>query len=727
MRRLGILNAAGQRRLPVLTSYDFITGKITLGFSDPLATPAPAVGQFAVVISGSGESLGSQLLANGTFETDVSSWSGLELSSGPTRTTTSPITGTGSMEFHTQGGSGLGAEILPNGDFEVNVTGWAGFGLTSGPTRVTTSPLSGVASMQFVPTGGASVQGCYSALSAVGSATAGTDYTASAKVKAAAGTALKIVIEFSDAAGTLITSAETGFTATGNIDTPSRTYTAPANTSRARVDIYTTAPTTNTITVDDVSVKPVTGGGAYTAQGVYSASTAVGSLTPGSTYRISAKVNAPNGATLKLGVEWHDSSDVFIDSSQTDPYFTADGTTQTISIDRVAPAGSSRAVAFLYTAETAQAITVKVDDFAINEVTTSGGSVSLSGSSIVGSTVELTPQSSLDVNETVTLDYTPEATPIKNLRGGLAAAISGLDIISSQAEAPPGGSEVLIALSGTDIGGWGTNSANSRATLAFFTGYSLDKWIREDTANALTWAHNNGLKMLIIDNGGSSSLTGDAVELGNEPYWGNVDPHALAVQWRNRAQAIRGSNPNLPIILPLLCFSGAGGGFNQFDNAGNYTYSGTTKAWVTWLNEGASDIWDYVDGYGIHPYNPYITTNSVNFPGGARFTTMNTVRAELEAIPAAAGKPFWLTEIGWATDGWHAGGDWYTNEANQAQWLVDLINGCRNREDVHSIFIYQPWDRSTSTSSQGDSEFHYGFRRYDESNKPSWAAVRALF
>ena len=162
----------------------------------------------------------------------------------------------------------------------------------------------------------------------------------------------------------------------------------------------------------------------------------------------------------------------------------------------------------------------------------------------------------------------------------------------------------------------------------------------------------------------------------------------------------------------MLAFANNAALGSGMDGNGNFTYNGVTKPWVTWINEGAPDIWQYVDGFAIHPYAP----NAAWTP-----TSMDTVRAELNAIPAAKGKPFWVTEFGWATGG-NPSGDWKTTEANQASWLGSAIDSMKARGDVAAVVVYQMVDGSTSDTSS--SEMHYGLLRTDGTAKPSYDVIK---
>lgn len=464
--------------------------------------------------------------------------------------------------------------------------------------------------------------------------------------------------------------------------------------------------------------------GTVPAEGAFSALTTAATITNPNTYRAQARVNAPSGMALKIGIEMDDAAGAFVDSAESS--FIGTGTWQTVTFDVLATAGTSRGRLFIYTNNLAQTGTFYIDNASIKVVTTSSP-ITVSSVAIAGSNVVLTLGSTPLSTDTLTLAYTAGATPVKDLAGNNAPNYSGIAVLSAG-----GGTPSATALVGIqdNVAGWGTTSIHGTGTLSFFSGsVHADRWIREDRGDyAITWAHANGLKVLAIIPGSTDPTNGtaDAYELDNEPYWSGVDPRVWAQTMLTRATQLKADSRynGKKLILPLLAFSNDAALGSGFDGLGNYTFGGTTKPWVQWLNEGAPGLWAKVDAFGVHPYAPESHNGSggVILPGGAQFGALNAVRQQLEAIPTAAGKKFWGTEMGWATGG--AVSDWRTTEANQSQWLQDFIHGWLARSDTEILFIYQLHDLGTSDTTT--SEDHYGLL-YDNGNqKPSYAPVRQL-
>jgi hypothetical protein len=132
------------------------------------------------------------------------------------------------------------------------------------------------------------------------------------------------------------------------------------------------------------------------------------------------------------------------------------------------------------------------------------------------------------------------------------------------------------------------------------------------------------------------------------------------------------------------------------------------------------DLNAHFDGVAIHPYGVDPTSASGQFR-----RTMEDVRARFVAH-GAADKPFWLTEVGWATC---PGTDSYcVTEARQAQLLTDEFRLFRTTyaSYVRGVILYQFNDHYTSTPNPNDSQDWYGLTRRDDSRKPAYDALLAV-
>ena len=117
------------------------------------------------------------------------------------------------------------------------------------------------------------------------------------------------------------------------------------------------------------SLKVVTGN-TYPVEGVYQV-TGPGSIVPGQSYRVSAWVNAPTGAPLKLVTEWRTSTGAFVTVNES--YFSGTGGWAKASFDVVAPAGADHIAYCVYTGNVQQQLTFNLDDASVQQLITGGG------------------------------------------------------------------------------------------------------------------------------------------------------------------------------------------------------------------------------------------------------------------------------------------------------------------------------------------------------------------
>ena len=277
-------------------------------------------------------------------------------------------------------------------------------------------------------------------------------------------------------------------------------------------------------------------------------------------------------------------------------------------------------------------------------------------------------------------------------------------VTTRRADPPTTGAGMAIGVV-ANVAGYG----DARQRLVLKTGIKL---IREDRGNyAVAWAHTHGINCIgiIFENADSPGTACDEIELDNEPYWQHVDPEAWARQSLAVARQLRARGIRKPILLPLLALAD---GSSDFDADGNYTYGGVTRSWVEWINRAAPAIWSYVDGFAVHPYATGV------LPSGK---VLDTVRAELDAIPAARHKPFWVTEIGWPTGPFANAAA--TSEVNQAEYLNLFIAAMRARGDVAAVVVYNLVDNAPAPYREPIDA--YGLVQADGVAKPALAVVEA--
>jgi polysaccharide biosynthesis protein PslG len=211
---------------------------------------------------------------------------------------------------------------------------------------------------------------------------------------------------------------------------------------------------------------------------------------------------------------------------------------------------------------------------------------------------------------------------------------------------------------------------------------------------------------------GLAPLAASHFELYNEPFLaaGVVrvpDPPAYARLVRVAAAEGRRANPRARFLL-----------------AGETSWttpSGAHRSWMDDLYRAVPDLGDHFDAVAVHPYSPDSPDHYT--PGrGTRSQTrrLEQVRARLVAH-GDAGKPVWITEIGWSTC---PGGEECVSEASQAAYLRRLFELARTRWRgfVRAVVVYQL--REYEPRDRGDKEGWYGLLRPDGSAKPAWAAFR---
>jgi hypothetical protein len=190
-----------------------------------------------------------------------------------------------------------------------------------------------------------------------------------------------------------------------------------------------------------------------------------------------------------------------------------------------------------------------------------------------------------------------------------------------------------------------------------------------------------------------------SVELGNEPYFGEMSAELYADTVRPTLESIRDLGLPVTVMLPA------------------YVY-GDDTSWIDTLYERIPDLNTLFDGFAFHPY--WYGHDPATPGDGGPFERIDTVRAAMDGLGAAA-KPIYLTEYGESTAG--CGGE-CVSEATQAEHLREMIETVVANTDwnVDMLSIFQLRDRGTNS---GDRELQFGLLREDGLPKPSYGIVRA--
>lgn len=193
----------------------------------------------------------------------------------------------------------------------------------------------------------------------------------------------------------------------------------------------------------------------------------------------------------------------------------------------------------------------------------------------------------------------------------------------------------------------------------------------------------------------------------NEPnlaqFWAGSMQQYLDVILKGGADAIHAGNPQAKVGGPDLAHL-------------------QSADWFTWLQKSIEQAGDRIDFVAHHIYdkdgNKAVTKkleDSTLFGDRPNLWSVSppSVREVLVAT-GWFGKPFWLTETGWATD--------QTSEANQAAYYTGLLSdwytGLPHRDWVDKVFFYEARDSADTGVPR------WGMLRQDGSGKPAYFAYR---
>jgi hypothetical protein len=200
-------------------------------------------------------------------------------------------------------------------------------------------------------------------------------------------------------------------------------------------------------------------------------------------------------------------------------------------------------------------------------------------------------------------------------------------------------------------------------------------------------------------------------ELWNEPYFDNGDngdysPARYANLVKAAGSAGHAADPTAKFLLEAEM---------QSHLDGVWTW------WVDALYQAVPDLNHYFDGIAAHDYGSD-TTNLDPMISGRPYPSYGHIR-RIEDIRrqfvdhGAAGKPFWITEVGWSTCT-EASTDCVT-EAQQATNLTTLFGFLHTgwKSWVQAAFVYRYQDGAAPSTVQDG----YGLTQLDGTPKPALA------
>jgi len=190
------------------------------------------------------------------------------------------------------------------------------------------------------------------------------------------------------------------------------------------------------------------------------------------------------------------------------------------------------------------------------------------------------------------------------------------------------------------------------------------------------------------------------VELGNEPYFGEMSASLYADTIRPTLEAIK--SQNLPVKVIVV----------------TRTY-GTDTTWMDTLYSRIPNLNSYFYAFADHPY--WYGHSPEEGTAAGPFGRIGVLRKRMNE-KGAADKPIWLTEYGQSTANC---GSQCVSEATQKEHLQKILNAAITRTDwkIGMISVFQLRDRSSNPT---DREHGFGLLRYDGSQKPSYSMARAL-
>jgi hypothetical protein len=187
------------------------------------------------------------------------------------------------------------------------------------------------------------------------------------------------------------------------------------------------------------------------------------------------------------------------------------------------------------------------------------------------------------------------------------------------------------------------------------------------------------------------------VELGNEPYFGEMSPEHYSATVRPTLEEIKRLGLPVKVVLPSRVY-------------------GNDTDWIDTLYEQIPDLNSYFDAFADHPY--WYGHDPAEVDAAGPFGRIETLRERMNELGANT-KPILLTEYGESTADC---GEECIDEATQAQHLKQMLDAILTRPDwgVKMFSVFQLIDRGTSTS---DRELGFGLLRQDGTPKPSYSLV----
>jgi len=197
----------------------------------------------------------------------------------------------------------------------------------------------------------------------------------------------------------------------------------------------------------------------------------------------------------------------------------------------------------------------------------------------------------------------------------------------------------------------------------------------------------------------SSRYAITTIELGNEPYFGEMSAAEYADTVRPTLEEVHRLNLPVKVILDSRVY-------------------GKDTSWMDTLYARIPDLNSLFYAFADHPY--WYGHDPAESSAAGPFGRIETLRQRM--IDQGAGsKPIFITEYGESTANCS---EECVSEETQAQHLGEMISAVSSNPQwgVEMLSVYQLQDRGTNS---GDRERQFGLLREDGTQKPAYSVVRA--
>ncbi len=191
----------------------------------------------------------------------------------------------------------------------------------------------------------------------------------------------------------------------------------------------------------------------------------------------------------------------------------------------------------------------------------------------------------------------------------------------------------------------------------------------------------------------------NTIELGNEPYFGEMSPEEYADAVLPALERIDELDLPVKVLLPVYLH-------------------GDNLSWLDTLYERIPNLNSLYHALAFHPY--WYGHDPAAAGDGGPLERLVTLRERMDELGADA-KPIYLTEYGESTADC---GEECVSEAEQAAHLSTMIEAIVSHPvwKVGMLSVFQLIDRGTGSS---DRELQFGLLRQDGTPKPAYPIVRA--